>query len=115
MKGEPICIPREDPGYRFETPERRPSPGLGPRGRRHPRLLPRTRRRPGRGVGEGKHTSRYTKELGRGQWNEVARIDRYRVRKVGKGARVRVQSAGLSGVLVRGGSSATPNSVHPTS
>jgi hypothetical protein len=31
--------------------------GLGPRGPRHPRLLPRTHRRPGRGV---THTSRYT-------------------------------------------------------
>jgi hypothetical protein len=39
---------------------RTPPSRLGPRRPRHPRLLPRARRRAGRGVGRIRHTSRYT-------------------------------------------------------
>jgi len=36
------------------------SPGLGPRGPGHPRLLPRTRRRTRRRIGKIRHTSGHT-------------------------------------------------------
>src|SRR5215204_5108279 len=58
----PVSAPpweRKSPGITREGCRRRTwtapnpsSPALGPRGRRHPRLLPRARRRPGRGVEE---------------------------------------------------------------
>jgi hypothetical protein len=52
-------------------------PGMGPRGPRHPRLLPRTRGRPGRGV---THTRRHTNVKERGH----------------VGARIPISSASLS-------------------
>jgi hypothetical protein len=73
----PACIPAGK-GKSLEMPEnarRRRIPthlghlplDLGPRGPRHPRLLPRTRRSPGRGVEtRGRYTSRHTNVRERG-------------------------------------------------
>jgi hypothetical protein len=56
-KGQSFGTNPEGRGRRIRSAPNPPPPGLGPRGPRHPQLLPRTRRSPRRGV-EWEHAAR---------------------------------------------------------